>query len=205
MRNQIYSKKRRKLLMTASLSSAVISTISITKWVKPVVSSVVLPAHGQTSADSGRNVILRFTDRVDSINPDPARLPAGVAFRDPLQIDVTVNNGNNSIANQTWRFTDLVNIEVRAGSNYSAQINPLTGTIFDNSGVFQTGGSGNLLALLILWGVFLTDGMDIDSNGEVIIEWYLGNCNNIIYLNDVMKGLGSALDGINSLVHWSIV
>ena len=73
MKHNKSGNKRRQLLKTAALTGGLagVSGLTADKWVKPLVSSVVLPVHAQTSSNQ-RFIILGF-NLFGSLNQDTSK------------------------------------------------------------------------------------------------------------------------------------
>ncbi len=119
---------------------------------------------------------LRFTSTVVS---NPA--PAGVTLGDPLIINVVVDNGGSSQANQTWDSGDIVSVNFAAGPRYA--INILNPTLVSPSGTIQTNAAGDVSAVSADW--FDTSSAPVmDSNGTVVSSWGIDNISNVAQTRD---------------------
>lgn len=166
-------RRRRGLLKALGIGGAAANLP--TAWTKPVVESVLLPAHAQTT-DSGPRPITRvtftYTDTVADIGQP---LPTGVSISDPVTISIAF--AASAIANQTFTANDVLSFVWRVGS-LTVTIND-TGAGWDvTTGDFQTDGAGTIIQVLTDWQD--TSPSATLSNADTLYYWYLYGVNGVL-------------------------
>lgn len=171
--------ERRKLLAALGITGA--SAYLPTSWTKPVVESVILPAHAQTTPSApGTQTISRLTftysDTVDESDSNDG-LPAGVNDGDPVTISISF--AASALENQSFGANDVLSFVWQVGS--------LTVTILDNgttwsntAGQFATDPTGTVSQVPSGW----TDGPPTSasvSNGNTLTDWYINGGNAVLY------------------------
>ena len=173
-----------------------VTSIAVMVWEKPAIKAVALPAH---AALTPGNCVFRFTSTVDE---GSGVLPNGVSSGDSFVIEVGLDNGNGSLLNQTWSFSDLlyVNFIVSNGA-FTAFFDVVNHGIPSTTvGSFQTDGTGSLTAAPDDWDAD-SDGTETDSQGGVLEDWFINNNNDIVFTSIAQIG---AVHGTNDLGRWAV-
>ncbi len=169
-RNTVTHNARRRLLKTTLIAGSTYS-ILLDKWVKPVVNSVILPAHAQTSASTTASPATT-ANPTTTASPTTTATPPGITTAAPCIPDLTPTISINpsdiigptqitiilSINEITGCATDGSDITVLLSADPRLTIQSTSssgfpfnlvssGSIirFDGSGVFPAGGSASIM------------------------------------------------------------
>jgi len=125
------SESRRKLLksIAAGTTGALIAGKTLPEsWMKPVVDSVMLPAHAQTSCSSTNTFVITTPSQVGPpvVVPDGGSIAGGAGFT--ITGSITPNPGVISVTIAAFvdgSFTDSIVIVTDASGNYSQTAGPI--------------------------------------------------------------------------------
>lgn len=148
---------------------------------------------------------LYFASRVAA--PDPTftlPLPPGVSENDTMLVTVTVDNGGNSLINQTWNLADIVRIkyDINNGAFTSIFTPPFT-TIHSSAGTMESDIAGTLLTV--------TPNFDWDATPDGnITEWFFeqgvgqGGGVGLYHYNGGNSFRAAAKDSVTDPLRWGI-
>ena len=100
-----------------------------------------------------------------------------VTLGDAFRIELVLDNGWDSLANQVYGFADLLSVTITAGTAYSAAMDSFYRT---NAFDLTTDASGALASLTLERVV----GFRTDTNENPIFWFYLNGRNNVLFAGD---------------------
>lgn len=150
------------------------------KTTKQIALFAALLLTASTAANAGPYTFT-YTDTVKNSTNNPP----GTSVGDTVTITLVLDNGNNSLINQTWTYLNLVSVSFQVNS-WSATIDYTSGKeTFPGAqfGDFTTNGSGTLTGVMGDWSdnsVSTSNGTFSSGYNPTGIQWYL-NGGNAVY------------------------
>jgi hypothetical protein len=144
----------------------------------------------------------------DTVSNGPGGYVPGASVGDTVTITLVLDNGNNSLINQTWTYSNLVSINFKVNS-WSATIDYTSGKeTFSGaqSGTFTTNGSGTLTSVMTYWSDNTISASNCTFSGGYNPSapyWYLNGENGVYGSNsDMIFAANVANDLIAS--NWNV-
>ena len=129
------------------------------------------------------NATYKTTAKTHYGNPYADNVTEGTA----VTVTMALDNGGNSIANQTWTSSDFKSITFAFGNGISTTF----GSSLSNgtSGIFQTNSSGILISVPSNWSDRSGDVISTNST-ESPVSWYMNGYNDKYYTSQGAKSVG---------------
>ena len=163
--------------------------------------------HGFAAGAMAAPYSVTYTDTVSGGDPT---LPAGVNLGEQVRAEFILNNGNSSVANQTWTAADLKCViftfnnaqDKYIAVSYSSK--PLSTS--ETIGNFVTNGSGQLLAGSIDWADFpVLNPQKTNIAGLTSFDdWVFDGSNGVFFWNGYLLGIDLVnVANDNQVTNWS--
>jgi hypothetical protein len=112
-----------------------------------------------------------------------------VAFGDTFKVVIAMDNGGNSLINQTWTSNHVLSLTFEF--NNGAHKTVFGPTFFTSAGNFVTDGSGTLISVPSEWSNFSAASAVISTNSsQTPNAWFLNDGNDKYFTNTFSKSVG---------------
>ena len=181
-------KDRRELLKGLAVGSV---------WATPVVSSVVLPVHAETSGEASSTGFTTVTFTHTSTLAD-GTTASGYSSGESVSIEISF--ASTALENQTFTADDIISF-VWTFSSRTVTVNNTGSSWSSSAGSFQTDGAGAITSVPSNW--FSAPANATESSAQTVDMWFMNGGNLVMQIDGNPVNMNNADNNIIS-AFWTV-